>query len=439
MDRSRVEQQSYEDSYSRPSRSRANSAVSSTDGRFHNLILVDSPRSLPYDTSRPTSSTGTHSPSFITPAPPNSATFLSSTPSTQAYSSYPTLPRSELESEWTSNQNQSSDAPIVRVDLAQDYSRSSSPFPPTTRDNMSTVAVQFDPRYDLGVPRSSYTWPGMHQQLQYQQDYVLNPHQVLESGVDLLGHDLSPSVGHGSDASLTPSSGSGSVPASPPRGPMTAEQRELRRQRDQARRDSKTSVRARRALSNASYTSQSPPVTMAEFSSASTMPIYTTSPAQISLLAEPVTSVTGSYMPAYSTSPLPDPGNLPSSDYMNMGYSPGFPPTTQGLTSHYNSRPTSMSETSMLYPVPSVLPSGNGTTHDGGHVRVVQSRPKPQCWEHGCNGRQFSTFSNLLRHQREKSGQAAKATCPNCGAEFTRTTARNGHLAHDKCKQRRNS
>ena len=29
--------------------------------------------------------------------------------------------------------------------------------------------------------------------------------------------------------------------------------------------------------------------------------------------------------------------------------------------------------------------------------------------------------------------------CPNCGAEFTRTTARNGHLAHEKCKQRRNS
>lgn len=73
------------------------------------------------------------------------------------------------------------------------------------------------------------------------------------------------------------------------------------------------------------------------------------------------------------------------------------------------------------------------------HVRVVQSRPKPQCWDHGCNGRQFSTFSNLLRHQREKSGVATKSSCPNCGAEFTRTTARNGHMAHEKCKQRRNS
>lgn len=69
-------------------------------------------------------------------------------------------------------------------------------------------------------------------------------------------------------------------------------------------------------------------------------------------------------------------------------------------------------------------------------VRVVQTRPKPQCWEHGCNGRQFSTFSNLLRHQREKSGSASKSRCPKCGAEFTRTTAWNGHMAHEKCKPR---
>ncbi|TLD09839.1 hypothetical protein PspLS_12041 [Pyricularia sp. CBS 133598] len=35
------------------------------------------------------------------------------------------------------------------------------------------------------------------------------------------------------------------------------------------------------------------------------------------------------------------------------------------------------------------------------NVQMV-SRPKPQCWEHGCNGSSFSTFSNLLRYQREK-------------------------------------
>jgi hypothetical protein len=76
------------------------------------------------------------------------------------------------------------------------------------------------------------------------------------------------------------------------------------------------------------------------------------------------------------------------------------------------------------------------STEDPSGVRVVTARPKPQCWEHGCNGRQFSTFSNLLRHQREKSGTAAKSECPRCGAVFTRTTARNGHLAHDKCKRK---
>lgn len=69
-----------------------------------------------------------------------------------------------------------------------------------------------------------------------------------------------------------------------------------------------------------------------------------------------------------------------------------------------------------------------------GNVEVSSSRNKPQCWDHGCNGRQFSTFSNLLRHQREKSGTAAKARCPHCGTEFTRTTARNGHMYGGKCK-----
>ncbi|KAL4791025.1 hypothetical protein BDV19DRAFT_316148 [Aspergillus venezuelensis] len=68
------------------------------------------------------------------------------------------------------------------------------------------------------------------------------------------------------------------------------------------------------------------------------------------------------------------------------------------------------------------------------HVRVVSYRPKPQCFEHGCNGREFSTFSNLLRHQREKSGVVAKAECHHCGAVFTRTTARNIHVAQGKCK-----
>ncbi|KAI1302194.1 hypothetical protein F5Y03DRAFT_211707 [Xylaria venustula] len=313
---------------------------------------------------------------------------------------------------------------------------------PTTigKPTMSAVAVSFDPRMEMGVPRSTYTWHSL---------------AGLESSPEILSHEIS-SVGHGSDiSSLTPPpSGSRSLTSSPPRPILTPEQRELKRQRDQARRDSKTTVRVRRGMSGNAYptAAQSPPVTMHEFSSASPMPVYTTAPSQISLLAEPVTTVGPSYLPSYSTSPLPDHGNsqmfsphyspLPSNDYMGMNYQTGYPPppSHHSLSSQYSSRASSMSESGMMYSVqPPVLPSGNPAGAETGHVRVVQSRPKPQCWEHGCNGRQFSTFSNLLRHQREKSGQAAKASCPNCGAEFTRTTARNGHLLHDKCKQRRNS
>lgn len=64
---------------------------------------------------------------------------------------------------------------------------------------------------------------------------------------------------------------------------------------------------------------------------------------------------------------------------------------------------------------------------------VLASRPKPQCFDHGCNGRQFSTYSNLLRHQREKSDNSAKFPCPRCNLVFTRTTARNGHMTN-RCR-----
>ncbi|PGH01015.1 hypothetical protein GX51_05451 [Blastomyces parvus] len=93
--------------------------------------------------------------------------------------------------------------------------------------------------------------------------------------------------------------------------------------------------------------------------------------------------------------------------------------------------PASPSLYEPLHPYQSVSPAPED------QVRIVNSRPKPQCWDHGCNGREFSTFSNLLRHQREKAGTATKSECPHCGTVFTRTTARNGHLAQGKCKAKR--
>lgn len=280
----------------------------------------------------------------------------------------------------------------------------------------------------------------------------------------MLGHDLG---SYSADASLPPpSTDSRSVTGSPPRL-FTAEQQELKRQQDQARRDSKISQRQRRTDSASSYVS-SPPISMSEVTAGvPTMPIYSTASSQISMLAEPAVSAsTHQYLPTYSA-PIPMGSQFPNQyapqpymytpDYQGSSASTypsvigGSLPTQYGLVeppilhhtatcTNMGNRRTNMSDASMLYqPLPPSLPSGVPESQGNSNVRVVHSRPKPQCWEHGCNGRQFSTFSNLLRHQREKSGQATKATCPNCGAEFTRTTARNGHLLHDKCRGKRNS
>ncbi|KAK1726725.1 uncharacterized protein BDZ83DRAFT_573922 [Colletotrichum acutatum] len=365
-------EQGCEDSYSLPPRSRAGSRVSATAAQFANIQLVDSPRTLPLESSPSVRSEALHSSGYISPNPPNSATFLS-TSSSQGYSPFPLLPPEILNAaEWNEHEvhHTSDSTPLVRVDPAQDYSSNHG---------------------------------------------------------SLLGHNLSSLGHHHQDASLTPPSGSRSVTASPPRGTLTPEQRELKKQRDMARRDSKASQRVHRAGSNPYI--HSPPLSLPDVSSTMGVPVYTTAPAPISLLAEPTTSMgSSSYLPSYSP---------PLSDH---GYQSGYPPMAQAYSMggmDYSNQFQPPAQYGLMYGVPPSM--GPGAPDQGGHVRVVQSRPKPQCWEHGCNGRQFSTFSNLLRHQREKSGQATKATCPNCGAEFTRTTARNGHLLHDKCKQRRNT
>lgn len=68
--------------------------------------------------------------------------------------------------------------------------------------------------------------------------------------------------------------------------------------------------------------------------------------------------------------------------------------------------------------------------------RLIMDRDeKPRCWEHGCNGREFSSKSNLMRHMKEKSGASSKCTCPLCGAIFTRSSARDTHLAKQSCNK----
>jgi hypothetical protein len=58
-----------------------------------------------------------------------------------------------------------------------------------------------------------------------------------------------------------------------------------------------------------------------------------------------------------------------------------------------------------------------------------------RCWRHGCNGRKFSTHSNLIRHQVEKGKARPNFVCPVCGAYFSRTTARNQHMINGSCSR----
>ena len=82
-------------------------------------------------------------------------------------------------------------------------------------------------------------------------------------------------------------------------------------------------------------------------------------------------------------------------------------------------------------------PSSSVTPDRQPHLHQ-QQQTEPRCWDHGCNGRLFSSKSNLMRHRKERSSSAAgnttnKATCPLCGAIFTRNSARDTHLARQSC------
>ncbi|KAK4451480.1 hypothetical protein QBC34DRAFT_401134 [Podospora aff. communis PSN243] len=425
---------SVDETYSRNPRSRASShRVSTTEALLQTLQLAESSPvgTAPFETasytssSRPPSSRGLASPTYNSPSLPHQPSpFLTCQLSHQQPPHHPSSPyqlRAEgpLDTNWFGDHRSPrlQAAPLLRVEPAPeelDTPASSPPLSSIESGAMSAVALPYD-QFSMGS-RNSFTWPG------------------VEQSNGLLGPDINHH--YASDASLTPPSGSRSVTASPPRSSLTAEQRELKRQRDQARHNSKMQARSQRAGSGSSSV-YSPPATLADLATgASTMPVYTTAPPQMSLLTDPPTT---QYLPSFSP-PIPDhsqAGMFPS-HYPPPSYMPeyGYPPAGPSMPSHYG-RPMVSDPNMGMYQVPPVM--GPGTHDPSGQVRVVTPKPKPQCWEHGCNGRQFSTFSNLLRHQREKSGQASKATCPNCGAEFTRTTARNGHLLHDKCKQKKSS
>ncbi|KAB8302539.1 hypothetical protein EYC80_005928 [Monilinia laxa] len=458
---------------------RTDSHLSSTASQFQGLLIETNPITSPNhhvgisssDTATvPSATTAT---TFFSPPTPtflqlrsesSTATGLSS-PASQQYTLFPLLDSSDFDTDWsciTTSEAQSGNSLQLQIHPGQKFP-GIEPFEykvpvhsnslPT---NMSTLGIQhYDPRFDAGA-RPSYTWPQFEMNEQFIPQHDLSPH--MSPGQLSPYDELKPSPIYARALS-----------DSPPRASLTPEQRELKRQRDHARRETKTRQRRDRSLSNPYASNRTTPDMLPR-----TLPDHYSNPN--SLAPTPLLShcpsthglSSPSYLAPYSpqvsvndtTSPdmygpvfTMGPNDFTSISAYSTPYSMGGP---ENSIPSYAPRPHSLSSASdqsnlsniyaphphshsPLSPLSLISQPSHSPLEPRDHVRVVQSRPKPQCWDHGCNGRQFSTFSNLLRHQREKSGVASKSSCPNCGAEFTRTTARNGHMAHEKCKQRRNS
>lgn len=123
----------------------------------------------------------------------------------------------------------------------------------------------------------------------------------------MMPQDYTSAYQAGSDPSLTPPSVTSSLTSSPPRHGFTYEQRELKRQQDRARRDSRQLSRLRRVSSQTSYMDSPSMSPIPDVATSLEMPAYSASTAPVSLISEPAGALHAqSYMPSYSP-PLHDP------------------------------------------------------------------------------------------------------------------------------------
>ena len=76
--------------------------------------------------------------------------------------------------------------------------------------------------------------------------------------------------------------------------------------------------------------------------------------------------------------------------------SPMFYPSS--YTSSLEQRPLNPQDQSLS----SMRPMSNSGVPPPMGIVAAETPKKPQCWDHGCNGRQFSTFNDLYRHQQEE-------------------------------------
>ena len=58
-----------------------------------------------------------------------------------------------------------------------------------------------------------------------------------------------------------------------------------------------------------------------------------------------------------------------------------------------------------------------------------------RCWDHGCNGRTFSTSGNLRRHLKEQRDRSKNWVCYYCGRGFSRSTACRSHIKRATCQK----
>jgi len=89
-------------------------------------------------------------------------------------------------------------------------------------------------------------------------------------------------------------------------------------------------------------------------------------------------------------------------------------------------------------------PTKGGTTSNNhihkAHFKTPQVCKPPRlnsscirCWQHGCDGRTFSSLSNYRRHCKEKNQHQSKAVCYRCGRSFSRTAGRDLHYSERRC------
>jgi hypothetical protein len=116
----------------------------------------------------------------------------------------------------------------------------------------------------------------------------------------MMTQEFSPILPPVSESSVSPQSVPKMLPTSPSRGILTPEQRELKKQRDRARRGDRITTRIRGSSSSSSYMG-SPPMTMSDVTSTMSLPVYSTAPQSISLLSESAPSLHDtSYLPPFS-------------------------------------------------------------------------------------------------------------------------------------------